>query len=1149
MKKTLLAFLLLTAVFAGNVHSQQITISGSGTLNSHLYGGPLYTQTGGARSYRSASIYPESLLSGMLTGSVINQLQFSRSNNGPSLPTGNNLKLYLMNTTTTGWGVAALPWNVSSATLVYDGDPSAIVGTTSGFKAFALANSFTYTGDNIVLFSEYSQVNAPTTTINWHYNTPATQPAYLADQLKYAVNTNTTLPTSLSTTIGNHANMIIDFAPPPPCTVPPTAGAAVGSTSATVCGGTLVKLQLTGNSIGTGQTYSWQSFSTAGGPYTNISSPSASSKLDINPTSTLLYRAAVTCGSTTVYSDSVEVKVAALFPGGTYTINSAAATGGSNFANFTDAVNAIRCGITGAVTFNVNAASGPYIEQITIPQITGASATNTITFNGNGRQVNFAQNTNATRAVITLDGADYVTINNLSINASSGTYGWGIQLLNNADNNTISNNIVTASVTSTVNADHAGIIIGGSSTSPTAAGNAGNNNSIASNTVTGGYYGIVLSGNSTGAKSLNNTVTSNTIRDIYSYSIYAANQGGAAITTNDVSRPIRTNSTTTAGVYLATGNVSTVVEKNRIHNMFDNMPADVSIMYGIHVASDGLAGQENRIINNLVYNNNYNGIFYGIYNTGADYMLAYHNTITAIDLSVATTGATYGLFITGATTGVNFRNNILYISRSGTGIKRAIYFVTITSIIVSNNNIIVFNDKAGGSDNHLGQWGTSLYITLRNWKMANSNAYDQLSIDIDPVFTNPVAGDFLPREPVVDNTGAAVGVTEDINRTVRSATAPDAGAYEFTPPPCSGPTAGISVATPTGVACPTHDVILSLSGNSLGAGQTYQWQSSATLNGTYTNIGTVSDFHTLVINPTTSMFYRAVVTCGGNTQESVPVEVQVASYFPGGTYTINSAAATGGNNFQSFTDAVNAIKCGVTGGVTFNVIAGSGPYTEQITIPFIAGATPANPIVFNGNGATIQFNSQSEGRHIIKLDGAKHIIFDSLTVVGLNNTFGWGFHLRKSADSNTIRKCTIDMSLVTSNVQNNSAGIAASYASTNATAEGNNANNTTITGNTIIGAYTGIGMYGQAGSVSNKRTTITGNTIRDFYATGMLIMWTDSAVITNNTIHRANRTGAVGTFTGIEVRAGCENALINANRVHTSHNAGATKREPLMASS
>src|SRR5690606_10405238 len=254
----------------------------------------------------------------------------------------------------------------------------------------------------------------------------------------------------------------VSIIPAAPCTAPPTAGTATASNT-TPCSGASVDLGLTGNSFGTGQTYQWQSGPSSSGPWTNLGSASPSPNNTIIATTSSYYRCAVTCGASTTYSTEVQVTVPALFPGGTYTINSAAATGGTNFNNFTDAVNAISCGIAGPVTFNVATGSGPYNEQVTIPAIATTSSTNTITFNGNGATLTYASTNTNERACMKLDGADYITINNLVV-APTGTYGFGIQLLNDADNNTINGCTINNDVSST-SSNYAGIVVSGSASS------------------------------------------------------------------------------------------------------------------------------------------------------------------------------------------------------------------------------------------------------------------------------------------------------------------------------------------------------------------------------------------------------------------------------------------------------------------------------------------------------------------------------------------------------------------------------------------------------------------------------------------------------------------------------------------------------------
>ena len=104
---------------------------------------------------------------------------------------------------------------------------------------------------------------------------------------------------------------------------------------------------------------------------------------------------------------------------GTYTIGS-----GGNYASFSAAVTALTTsGVSGAVTFNVF--NGTYNEQITIPAITGANSTNTITFqsnSGNPADVTlYFTPTSGNNYVVQLNGADYVTFRDLTVSSASGS--------------------------------------------------------------------------------------------------------------------------------------------------------------------------------------------------------------------------------------------------------------------------------------------------------------------------------------------------------------------------------------------------------------------------------------------------------------------------------------------------------------------------------------------------------------------------------------------------------------------------------------------------------------------------------------------------------------------------------------------------------
>ena len=113
--------------------------------------------------------------------------------------------------------------------------------------------------------------------------------------------------------------------------------------------------------------------------------------------------------------------------------------------------------------------------------------------------------------------------------------------------------------------------------------------------------------------------------------------------------------------------------------------------------------------------------------------------------------------------------------------------------------------------------------TLANWQAAASQ--DPNSASLDPEYANTAFDDYTPTLGAVDNLGEFVSITTDILDATRSATTPDIGCIEFTVPPCTNPpTAGTANVEPNSGICIGTNIILSLTGNTIGSGQTYQWQ-------------------------------------------------------------------------------------------------------------------------------------------------------------------------------------------------------------------------------------------------------------------------------------------------------------------------------------
>lgn len=562
-----------------------------------------------------------------------------------------------------------------------------------------------------------------------------------------------------------------------PCVDPPTPGISVVNPSTATCATLGRVLTLTGASFGIGQTYVWQTSSTLGGSYTNISTSSSGSSLLINPTTTAFYRCAITCGATTVFSTPVEVEVISAISG-SFTINNALPTGGGNFQTFTEAINYLSCGIAGPVTFNVEVGSGPYNEQFTIPQILGTSATNRITIKGNGAVIQFDPTT-ANRHVIKLDGADYITLDSLDIRTTGNTtssFGWGIHLTNGADYDSIKNCNITIGSLSTTQSNSAGIVASGSTTVVTTAGSA-SYNVFVGNTITGGHQGIIISGTATSLNAVKNQIIRNTFKDFYANGVILTNNDSSVIAQNDFSRANLVAVGTFSGVQLGAGNIRCIIDGNKIHDTHNAATTQTGAAYGVFsTANDATVGNENRIINNLIYNfNSGSGIIYGLYNTGSDGVRYYHNTVV-LDHSASTGGVTRGFFQTTAATNIDFKNNIIFINRGGTGEKYCVYFGTTTSTITSNNNVLHNISSAG--TNGIGSFGTAGSSDLTAWKSANSGAYDQQSISVDPLFTDVNLLDYTPTETTVENIGASVGVSKDINGLSRILAAPDPGAFE-----------------------------------------------------------------------------------------------------------------------------------------------------------------------------------------------------------------------------------------------------------------------------------------------------------------------------------------------------------------------------------
>ncbi|MBO9202126.1 MULTISPECIES: right-handed parallel beta-helix repeat-containing protein [Niastella] len=825
---------------------------------------------------------------------------------------------------------------------------------------------------------------------------------------------------------------------------------------------------------------------------------------------------------------------------GTYTINSTLPTGPGNFHSFTDAVTYMQNGLSGAITFNVVAGTGPYNEQITLDNRIGATVLNTVTFNCNGVTLSFIANNTNNRAGVKLDNASYVTFDNLRITPqAAGLYGYGFHLLNNSDNNIIRNCRVVVPANA-IPDNHEGIVINGNHGAATASGTSNcDNNLIQNNTISGGRTGITLnSAPASGAAVLmrNNKVLNNTISDPDSSCIQLNYNDSALVDGNDLQGgPHAINRV--AGVYLNLFDQQVKVTNNKIHNFHIGALIWGSFIYGILNSAQGISGKENLFANNLIYDFSSNGIQYGIASrfATASYFNIFNNTISLDDQTI------YGQECDGIyfedVSNVKVWNNIISISRQTSDWNYGITLEKLMPQLSCSRNVYYVS----GSDftNAVGSLANTDLTLLTDWQKATGLDYS--SANEDPLFTNLAAFNFIPKAQPIDNMALVVTINTDITGAVRSPLNPDPGCYEFVTPACQTPVVpGSTTVLPDSILCYGPQISLGLQGNSWGVGQTYTWQSASSPTGTYSNVSTGLAYPSADLLPASTLYYRAAVTCLGNTMYSAPIRVIVNTRLSGGTYTINSGQPTGGINFHSFGDAVLAMQCGITGSVVFNVTPGSGPYNEQVILPAIT-TSATQTVTFRGNGNTLAFAAtNSDERAVLKLNGIDYVTIDSLNINVTGSSFGFGIQLMDDADHNTIKRCSVSMA--TNIVTNGYAGIVINNSGNDPInySEFTYCDSNTIANNTITGGYYGISYTSRtyiAPSPMPVGNILSGNKMIDNCGFGIYMDGVANTLVDSNDISQKDRT-TFTNFSGIYLKQSASFGMapygnkITRNRVH-----------------
>lgn len=294
---------------------------------------------------------------------------------------------------------------------------------------------------------------------------------------------------------------------------------------------------------------------------------------------------------------------------GTYTIGGTS----PNYADLSTAVTALNNnGVSGPVIFNIRSGSYSGSNWVgSINSITGASATNTVTFqpeSGAGTVTLAFAGTSSTNYIFRLNNASYVTIKDLTLSNTGTTYGTDVMLVGSASNNTVDNCVLTGNTGTSTSANKARIY---------ASGNTGGYNTISNNTFPAGCSWGVYYSSSSSTRPTNNVISGNTMTPYYG-AVYAYYNNDIKIRNNTITKATTGsyqgfNLTYCDSLIEVTGNTITLTGVG-------------GSTYGIYLSYCRASADKRAIIANNSFTSTSTSTTYGIYAIYSDFDSLYGNS-------------------------------------------------------------------------------------------------------------------------------------------------------------------------------------------------------------------------------------------------------------------------------------------------------------------------------------------------------------------------------------------------------------------------------------------------------------------------------------------------------------------------------------------
>jgi trimeric autotransporter adhesin len=783
--------------------------------------------------------------------------------------------------------------------------------------------------------------------------------------------------------------------------------------------------------------------------------------------------------------------------------------GGTNpdFAKPSDAFNALQnAGMTGPVRFEVR--PGTYFDQVSIDKpILGLSTTNNVVMAGTSKDscIIITNNANSSNRHTIRIGQSHIRLDSLTLVGNSSSFGWVVHINKNQTRNIQIKNcniLLTHPNAQSSSSDvYAGIVLSGSSNSLYYYDNfVLDSIEIDSNFINYGYAGIWQYSYfynyyyTYGAPSEAIRMRNNTINNVYYAGINTNGTSSLFVNNNTVRFRIDTiNTVYNYGIYISNHDASTLVTRSFQVNNNRVVNSNYMGMYITNIKAH--SNNRGQFVNNAMnvginLPNCYGLYFYSLTNTDV-----YHNSVLN---NQASTSNSTGAFYFGQGSGMRIRNNHFVCSNPSTlGVPVYISGVSYTAANQFNHNNLYRRNLNGN------------FAYINAWYTGNSFIGASGS-NINSITTNPrfYADTLLKSFSGCINGDTINYVNTDINGLQRNSPG-DLGAYEI---PTVTNDAGIYEITnpinPAQAGLQDLQVKIINYGNATltSADVNYRLNTGTPVTqswtGSLSTCDTTSVYFTGTqqINLASNILNRVkVYTSNPNAQlDSIAtndtLEAILATGLKG-NYIIGPAPS----DYLTINAAVNELSIrGVDSVVTF--LIKTGTYNENFILPEITGASAAKSVTFkslanHADSVIISRNNLTIGsNYIVRLNGAKFVNFERLTMSALNTTYGYVFDIGINAGFINVRNCKLNAPVVTTTSTNMSIvyGI------------NNLGGNISFVNNVITGGAYGIYLRGTDQTNLTDNNVIDSNVITNQYYMGIYNYFNADQKIRNNNINTSS---------------------------------------------